>query len=289
MNSTTTASADLAMTGASQVSVTDVNTSSTPILEVWDTIFVTVFVVLCFVVCKSSYDRIRQWRVRLNVVIVGSGPIGLTAAIISACNKRVDKIVLYEEKNRAQLFARPQQIALDARSITFLQKLNVDFDNIEGCWQHDQFYTRIGILQEYLLGTLERLQADVTIKLGTKVGLASTKTNKRATYIFIQVYEASFEILLTYTTHCDCSAHSNLTSARFLDSRICSDLCTVKRRRPWSKPSAVLLYGLWTLYCSLMDASRCRFRIFDFEPESSHCLTIQLYGKSTVVLLTVYK
>ena len=121
------------------------STSAAPALEVRDTICVTVIFVLCFVVCKSSYDCLRQWRVRLNVVIVGSGPIGLTAAIISAHNKRVDKIIVYEEKNRAQLFARPQQIALDYPSIAFLQKLNVDFDNIEGCGQHDRFYTRIGI------------------------------------------------------------------------------------------------------------------------------------------------
>ena len=189
-------SSDLAMAEASVMSATDVKTSSTPLLEVRDTICVTVFVVLCFVVCKSSYDRIRQWRVRLNVVIVGSGPIGLTAAIISACNKRVDKTVLYEEKNRAQLFARPQQIALDARSISFLRKLNVDFDNIEGCWQHDQFYTRIGILQEYLLGTLERLQeADVTIKLGTKVGFKI-----RAVYFFERRYGKSYEICTVHNS-----------------------------------------------------------------------------------------
>ena len=146
-----------------------ISSSSQPLHELRDSIFVTIFVVLTFILCKSSYDTLRQWKVRLNVVIVGSGPVGLSAALIAAYSKRVANIIVFEEKNRAQLFARPQQIALDSRSINFLKTLNVDFDNIEGCWQHDRFYTRIGIFQEYLLNLLERLDANVKINLGTKV------------------------------------------------------------------------------------------------------------------------
>ncbi|XP_022082175.1 uncharacterized protein LOC110974694 [Acanthaster planci] len=129
---------------------------------------ITALVVICFVVCKNSFDCFRQWRVRLNVVVIGSGPIGLSAALIAANSKRVGRIVVYEELNRAQLISRPQQIALDPRSVAFLRKYRVDFDNMEGCWHKERFYTRIGIFQEYMMSSLQRSDANVTIKLGTK-------------------------------------------------------------------------------------------------------------------------
>ena len=153
-----------------QTVMASLSTGSTSLLEIRDAVCITIFIVLSFILCKSSFDCIRQWRVRLNVVIIGAGPVGLTAALIAAYSKKVANIIVFEEKNRAQLFARPQQIALDSDSISFLKTLHVDFDNIEGCWQHDRFYTRIGIFQEYLLSSLERLEANVNIKLGTKVG-----------------------------------------------------------------------------------------------------------------------
>ena len=64
-----------------------------------------------------------------------------------------------------------QQIALDPRSVDFLLGLGVDFDNVEGCWHNEHFFTKIGVFQEYLLSILEqkKQKVDVRVRLGTKV------------------------------------------------------------------------------------------------------------------------
>ncbi|XP_033625598.1 uncharacterized protein LOC117288854 [Asterias rubens] len=138
------------------------------LVEAANAAVITALIIFCFVVCKGSFDRFKQWRVRLNVVVIGTGPIGLSAALIAAHSKRVGRIIIYEDKSRSQLISRPQQIALDSRSVAFLRRYQVDFDNMEGCWQKERFYTRIGIFQEYMMSNLQRCEADVTIKLGTK-------------------------------------------------------------------------------------------------------------------------
>ena len=89
--------------------------------ELRNTICVTLLIVTCFIFCKNSYDCLRQWGVHLNVIIIGSGPIGLVSALIASYSDKVANIVVFEEKNRAQLFVRPQQIALDSKSIEFLK------------------------------------------------------------------------------------------------------------------------------------------------------------------------
>lgn len=135
-----------------------------------ETLLVTFFVVCCFVICKSSYDIVRKWRGKLDVYIVGSGPVGLTAAILAAQSNVASKIVMYEERTRAQLMGRSHQIMLDGRSVSFMRKLGVDFDNLEGCWEKDRFYTRIGIFQDYLLSVLQqRSSPEINVHLGTKV------------------------------------------------------------------------------------------------------------------------
>ncbi|KAJ8041580.1 hypothetical protein HOLleu_12439 [Holothuria leucospilota] len=134
-----------------------------------ETLLVTICVVCCFVICKSSYDIVRKWRGKLDVHIIGSGPVGLTAALIAAQSNVASKIVMYEERTRAQLMGRSHQIMLDGRSVSFMRKLGVDFDNLEGCWEKDRFYTRIGIFQDYLLSVLQqRSLPEMDIKLGTK-------------------------------------------------------------------------------------------------------------------------
>ncbi|XP_071490547.1 uncharacterized protein [Diadema antillarum] len=136
-----------------------------------DTMLATILVVSCFVACKSSYDCLRRWRGKLNVVVIGCGPVGLTAALIAVRGGRAKTITVYEEKTRSQLMERPHQIGLDTRSVGFLRKLGVDFDNMEGCWHQDRFYTRIGIFQEYVLSLLQQLTEPlIDIRLGTKFG-----------------------------------------------------------------------------------------------------------------------
>ncbi|XP_010888773.1 uncharacterized protein si:dkey-234i14.6 [Esox lucius] len=136
----------------------------------YDTAFSTLVAVVVYVVVKVSLDGIRQWRARISVLIVGSGPVGLTAALVAVRSGKVLKLTLLDERYRTALLCRPQQIALDPCSVKFLLGLGVDFDNMEGCWHNEHFFTKIGVFQEYLLSILEqkRQKVDIKIHLGTK-------------------------------------------------------------------------------------------------------------------------
>lgn len=137
---------------------------------VYDTALSTFLAVVVYVVVKVSLDRIRQWRARISVLIVGSGPVGLTAALVAVRSGKVLKLTVLDERYRTALLCRPQQIALDPRSVRFLLGLGVDFDNMEGCWHNDHFFTKIGVFQEYLLSILEqkKQKIDIKVHLGTK-------------------------------------------------------------------------------------------------------------------------
>lgn len=137
----------------------------------FDTAVSTLVAVAVYAVVKVSLDGFRQWRARISVLVVGSGPVGLTAALVAVRSGKVLKLTVLDERYRAALLCRPQQIALDPRSVKFLLGLGVDFDNMEGCWHNEHFFTRIGVFQEYLLSILEqkKLKVDVKVQLGTKV------------------------------------------------------------------------------------------------------------------------
>ncbi|MGH0115712.1 UNVERIFIED_CONTAM: hypothetical protein FKN15_046897 [Acipenser sinensis] len=136
----------------------------------YDTALSTLLAVVVYVVVKVSLDGIRQWRARVSVLVVGSGPVGLTAALVAVRSGKVLKLTVLDERYRTALLCRPQQIALDPRSVKFLLRLGVDFDNMEGCWHNDHFFTKIGVFQEYLLSILEhkKQKVDIKINLGTK-------------------------------------------------------------------------------------------------------------------------
>ncbi|XP_068117645.1 uncharacterized protein [Hyperolius riggenbachi] len=135
-----------------------------------DTALSTLLVVLVYIVIKVSVDGIRQWRARVSILVVGAGPVGLTAALVAVHSGKVLNLTLLDERTRAALLCRPQQIALDPRSVQFLLTLGVDFDNIEGCWDNEHFFTKIGVFQEHLLSILERSKQtlDTRVLLGTK-------------------------------------------------------------------------------------------------------------------------
>nr|XP_055047841.1 uncharacterized protein si:dkey-234i14.6 [Misgurnus anguillicaudatus] len=136
----------------------------------YDTALSTLLAVLLYVILKVSLDGIRQWRARISVLVVGSGPIGLAAALVAVRSGKVLKLTVLDERYRSALLCRPQQIALDPRSVRFLLDLGVDFDNMEGCWHNEHFFTKIGVFQEYLLSILEqkKQRVDVKVHLGTK-------------------------------------------------------------------------------------------------------------------------
>lgn len=144
----------------------------------YDTVLSTLVAVVVYVVLKVSLDVVRQWRARISVLVVGSGPVGLTAALVAVRSGKVLKLTVLDERYRTALLCRPQQIALDPRSVKFLLGLGVDFDNMEGCWHNEHFFTRIGVFQEYLLSILEQMKqkVDVRVQLGTKVRLILTQS-----------------------------------------------------------------------------------------------------------------
>jgi 2-polyprenyl-6-methoxyphenol hydroxylase-like FAD-dependent oxidoreductase len=105
----------------------------------------------------------------MTAVVVGAGPIGLASLVVAAKSGRVSRIIVFEEQSKMALFNQPHQIALDASSVTFLRSYEVDFDNMEGCWDGGAFYTRLGVFQEYMLSILARLDVPVDLRLSTKV------------------------------------------------------------------------------------------------------------------------
>ncbi|KAJ1082579.1 hypothetical protein NDU88_002744 [Pleurodeles waltl] len=145
-------------------------TESQQVDLLFNTALSTLLAVTVYVVVKISVDRLRQWRSKMTLLIVGAGPVGLTAALVAVRSHKVLKLTVMDSRARAALLCRPQQIALDPRSVQFLLPLGVDFDNIEGCWHNDHFYTKIGVFQEHLLSILEQKKQiiDMNILLGTK-------------------------------------------------------------------------------------------------------------------------
>lgn len=135
-----------------------------------DTALSTLLAVAVYVVVKVSLDGFRQWRARIPVLVVGSGPVGLTAALVAVRSGKVLKLTVLDERHRSALLCRPQQIALDPRSVGFLLGLGVDFDNMEGCWHDEHFFTKIGVFQEHLLSILEQKKhrVEIRVHLGTK-------------------------------------------------------------------------------------------------------------------------
>ena len=140
----------------------------------FQTTAVTILVTIAFMATKTSYEKVRQHLSRATVVVIGAGPVGLTAVLISALSGKAEKIILFDDKFRNDLINRPMQIALNDISVKFLQMLGVNFDNIEGCWQQGSFFTKLGVFEEYMLGMVYRLQykVPVDVRLCSKVSAA---------------------------------------------------------------------------------------------------------------------
>ncbi|XP_059164437.1 uncharacterized protein LOC131947288 [Physella acuta] len=142
-------------------------------------ILISVLIVTCFVCTKTLVDSFRRRNARVSVIIIGAGPIGLTSMLVAARSGRVARIVLYEELCKQVLYNKPHQIAFDVKSVHFLKRMGVDFDNIEGCWEMGCFYTRLGVFQEYMLTTIPRLDVPVDVRLPTKFTRESLRDLER--------------------------------------------------------------------------------------------------------------
>ena len=132
-------------------------------------LILTAIVVAGFLYTKTYYDNVRRHYARITVVVIGGGPVGLTAVLIASKNIHVKKVYLFEESYRNNLVNKPHQVAFDFKSVGFLRTLGVDFDNMEGCWDSNIFFTRVGIFQDYLLSLIFKLNIETDIRLGTKV------------------------------------------------------------------------------------------------------------------------
>lgn len=137
--------------------------------QIQPNVIMTAVVVILFASVKTFYDRVRHERARVSVVVLGAGPIGLTAALLALKTRRVSKLTIYETIDKIANLKKDYQIAIDRRSVSFLRKAGVDFDNLEGCWDNKCFYTRVGIYLEYMLTTLRRCNKNTVTKFSCKV------------------------------------------------------------------------------------------------------------------------
>lgn len=53
------------------------------------TVVLTFAVTCCFLVSKTTLDRVRQRMSRVVVVVIGAGPVGLTSLLIAARSGKV--------------------------------------------------------------------------------------------------------------------------------------------------------------------------------------------------------
>ncbi|XP_023492648.2 uncharacterized protein [Equus caballus] len=160
--------------------------------EALDAVLGTLLAVLVLVVVKAAVDVLRRRRAHATVLVVGAGPVGLTAALVAVRSGRVLKLTVLDACARGPLLGRTQQIALDPRSVRFLQTLGVDFDNMEGCWRNGHFFTRVGVFQEHLLSLLERKgqRPGFRLILGTKVPTPEIRAHNL--YLDLSAYGIEF-------------------------------------------------------------------------------------------------
>lgn len=130
---------------------------------------ITISAVAVFIGTRKLVCKIRQEMVQLTVIVIGAGPIGLSAALISVQCKRVKKVVIYEEQSKFNIENRSYQVAIQSSNVAFLRSYGVDFDNLEGLWHDGCFYTRVGIYLEYIVHVLPLYSTEVECHFRTKV------------------------------------------------------------------------------------------------------------------------
>lgn len=137
--------------------------------QIHASLLLTLVAVGVFCVARLVYNKMWKVRTKLSVVVLGGGPVGVTAALVAAKSDRVRKLTIVDMEVRTQMVKRSYQLFFDTNSVAFLQTLGVDFDSIEGCRDEHGFYTGVGIFLEYCLSLLEGSEKEVKILFGQKV------------------------------------------------------------------------------------------------------------------------
>ena len=132
-------------------------------------IIFTLSAVAFFVGTKTIVNRIRRDLAQVSVVVIGAGPVGLTAALIAVHCKRVQKVIVFEEESRCSIENKVYQIAITPSNAASLRRYGIDFDNLEGTWSDGCFYTRVGIYLEYIISVLPIYSHELDLKFSTKV------------------------------------------------------------------------------------------------------------------------
>ncbi|XP_069113566.1 uncharacterized protein [Argopecten irradians] len=118
-------------------------------------LFMTVLFLLAFLGGRAVYGQFRRRVRKLDVVVIGAGPVGLTATFIAMRSPRVGQITVYEESPREYVINSPYQITFDSTSFSFLETIGVDFNNMEGCHDLGLFYTKVGVYLQYILDQIQ--------------------------------------------------------------------------------------------------------------------------------------
>ncbi|XP_069113565.1 uncharacterized protein [Argopecten irradians] len=129
--------------------------------QIKDSVVLTGLVVALFCVVRFLYRRASEsWR-RLDIYILGGGPVGLAAALLALKSERLGKLTVIESESRRDLTKREYQVCFDTTNAAFLRKIGVEFDSIEGCRDKHGFYTSVGIFLDYCLTILENSEKNV--------------------------------------------------------------------------------------------------------------------------------
>jgi threonine dehydrogenase-like Zn-dependent dehydrogenase len=95
-------------------------------------VLMTMSALIVFVGIRSIFSKTRRDMAQLTVIVIGTGPIGVTLTLIAVQCKRVRKLVLYEDHTRSNIEKRSYQIAIQSKYmyVQFLKGFGVDFDNL---------------------------------------------------------------------------------------------------------------------------------------------------------------
>ncbi|XP_033754984.1 uncharacterized protein LOC117337937 isoform X2 [Pecten maximus] len=131
-------------------------------------LYLTVMFLLAFLGGRAVYGQLRKRIRKLDVVVIGAGPVGLTATFIAMHSPRVGRVTVYEESSRECIINSPYQVTFDSTSFKFLETIGVDFNNMEGCHESGLFYTKVGVYLQYILDQIQCMKQHCNVLFGTK-------------------------------------------------------------------------------------------------------------------------